>query len=161
MPEYNSIRSYKRQIFNNYQFLLNSAIRLIFNSQITLSLGTVQHPAVSQRTTDWLCFRGRKAEMFRIPLEVPKREGHPNSAADCHPLRLRDVTGARAGPTFPFTTGKCPMPLNCSIHHPQEKPEVKSFTCVLQSTLQLEIILHASSHLFAELKHTLGINRSL
>lgn len=161
MPEYNSIRSYKRQIFNNYQFLLNSAIRLIFNSQITLSLGTVQHPAVSKEQLTGCVFVAGRQRCSGFHWKSPRGRDILTVQQIVIPSGCGTLLEPEQDQHFPFQQGNAPCPVNCSIHHPQEKPEVKSFTCVLQSTLQLGIILHASSHLFAELEHNLGINRSL
>lgn len=162
MPEYNSVRSYKRQVFNKYQFLLNSAIRLILNSQIVTSLGTIPHLVVSKGQPT--VFSRQEGRAVQDSTKVSKRERHPNCAAEQHPLRLCDTSGARAGPTFPFAAGKCPTSSQLFYTSaPRETRHEILHLCAPVYTAapltQLGIILHAASHLFAELKHTSGINR--
>lgn len=105
MPEYNSIRSYKRQILNKCQFLLNSAIgqysilRLLCH---LLLFDTLLFPK-----DNLLCFQGRKAGLSRIPAKSPRGRdiltAQQNTA-----LGLCDTNGAGAGPTFHCASGKCP-----------------------------------------------------
>lgn len=136
MPEYNSIGNYKRQIFNNCQFLLNSAIKLIFNSQITMSLRTVQHPVVSKGQPAGCVFKAGRQSCSGFHWKSPRGRDilivqQNGILSDCVTLMEpeQDLHS-------PLHEGNAPPPVNCSIHHPQEKSEGKSFACVLQSTLQ-------------------------
>lgn len=117
----------------------------------------------------WLFFRGRKGDLFKIPPQVPRREGNPKSAAPQHLLGLHGTKGAMAGPTFPFTSEKCPPPVHCPIH--QLRFPTRNQTCnpsPVCSSLDHGISFLVgnyhftySNSTFSEIKHAFEINRSL
>lgn len=145
MPEYNSMRSYKRQIFNNCPFLLNSAIRLILNSQITVSLGTVQHPVVSKGQPTGCVFKAGRQSCSGFHWKSPRGRGILIVQQNGIPSGCGTLMEPEQDLHSPLREGNAPPSVNCSIPHPQEKPDKKSFTCVLQSTLQ-HVLTIAGNH---------------
>lgn len=121
MPEYNSIGNYKRQIFNNCQFLLNSAIKLIFNSQITMSLRTVQHPVVSKGQPAGCVFKAGRQSCSGFHWKSPR--GRDILIVQQNGILSGCVTLMEPEQDLhsPLREGNAPPPVNCSIHHPQEK----------------------------------------